>query len=356
MSANSFKKVYVLILPVIVGVFLYCFFFSITQRSRYKIAQTRHINDSLKLLRKPPNLQSDSDHIIDYKGLLEEYFPDADPRPYYIINDNISKQSHLPTMDFDTFQTVSSRKPICFFADTFKTNREFKLAKINCDVKFGNCKMGYSNLNDTTIDHSGFGIQQIEFNKTVYFINNDFFDDFSISSSQFNECVSFIDNNFHKGDVFFDGSYFKKGLDISSMVRKTPWSDKSKRLNIIVEFNGDTIRKKLNMSHINFADNDIKNIKFLNSIVDSLDISFDDLIDTISLQKENITLAPKKHWWVKSSFYNFFFSPFFDTIEYEKTRINLTNVDIKKVSIDYSLLQPYFNSSATENQDRKSVV
>ncbi|SHM14477.1 hypothetical protein [Mucilaginibacter sp. OK098] len=353
MVLKRFKKPLIVIALFTSGFLIYCLWFSLKTHFYYAAVEQKKKHDSLA---KSQGLLAvyNPDIKIDQSSLRLEDFPDADPHPYYIIENSISRQSHLPDLDVDTFQTISSKKNIAFYGDTFINNSQFKLAKINCNISFNTCKLAYSDVNDSTTEYSGFEIQQISFTKELAFVNNDIYNDLSISSCQFNAPVSFLQNRFYGGNLFFNGSYFTSGVNLSDIVFKPQPHDKPSPLLLFVEFNQDTIKGKLDISHLNFGKTEIKTVTFYQTAIDSIDVSSDNLVDTLYLQRENIQLIAQKQWWVRNHFFSFIFSPFFDTLSFPKTKINLTDLDIKKAAIDYSLFQLYFKDSV--NVNKKSAV
>lgn len=74
------------------------------------------------------------------------------------------------------------------------------------------------------------------------------------------------------------------------------------------------------------------------------------LKDTIHLRREDISNNYVQVWWLKNIFTNFFLAAFFGESQLEKTRINLTGVDISKVDMDYSSFELYFSRQANENE------
>ncbi len=353
MGLKRFKKPLIVIALFTSGFLIYCLWFSLKTHFYYAAVEQKKKHDSLA---KSQGLLSvyNPDIKIDQSSLRLEDFPDADPHPYYIIENSISRQSHLPDLDVDTFQTISSKKNVAFYGDTFINNSQFKLAKINCNISFNTCKLAYSDVNDSTTEYYGFEIGQISFIKEVAFVNNDIYNDLSISSCQFNAPVSFIRNRFHGGNVVFNGSYFASGVNLSNIVFKPQPHDRPSPLFLSAEFNQDTIKGKLDISHLDFGKTEIKTVTFYQTAIDSIDVSSDNLVDTLYLQRENIQLVAQKQWWVRNHFFSFIFSPFFDTLSFPKTKINLTDLDIKKVAIDYSLFQLFFKDSV--NVNKKSAV
>lgn len=219
-------------------------------------------------------------------------------------------------------------------------------------VIFQNC-----NFNDSVVPSKAlFSLDFFDerFLDTILFAETSFHEGFSFTSSRFEKLLDFsYANSFFNKDCGFTFCKMMAGVRLPGQHQSilSPGGD-SNYLFKTLYFIQDTILGKLDLSNTRLTAS--QKLIFSETFVDSLDLSFSNLVNPVDLTAGNIIHKRVPRQWMSNAVYKFILLPYVETDKIEKTKINLTGTSSEKIKIDYHNFQLYFDSTASN--DEKNAV
>jgi hypothetical protein len=348
-----------LIITIFIGLIGYCVWYAVLRPKPRVLTEEQLMNEEIKNAMK-----SQKPEWLITNDSIEIKF-DASGRdtlmPYYLVKEGKFCKSHIydTIYFFHTNQLITTPKVAFFDTDTFRAHSYLGEDSFKCDVKFGNCFFGAKSAKDYDEDDKEFQFSGIYFQKGFEFWANDVNCEIRFDNCFFGNIFYFnAANDFHNNKLGFLSCFFKAGIDLSNLFYRDKdvysimhsLSDSIRSL----KFDRDTIFGKISFSNSVFTPSRERKVVFFQTQLDTLDLSYSQLCDTISLRHENIEPVQKNRWWVSHLFFSFFLSPFFDSITNNKIKIDLSGVDLSKIDVDYSLIELIFSEKATTNE--KNIV
>jgi len=348
---HFWKWLYVLASSAAVLVILYCVYYHLSHRVKADTEErTSAFNQSL--FRTTNAYEVGPERI---KIRYDTFQNGSILAPYYLIKDSAIARTRKPdSVWHQARQTVASNRIVSFKGVAFRPYSYLGIDTFLCDVTVNNCLFG-----DTAMERAYSGMY-FEFGGSFFegqceFNSNTFITNLRITGDHFSDACYFPGgNNFTNHSISFENCFMEKGADLRGLFLKA-----AKEFSIFpdpidsissITFSEDTIFGTLNLSGCDPQPTKQKEkISFYHTQLDSLDLSGTKLKDTVFLTKDKVLPIQKKKWWVSHPVWSFFFKPFIDSVEERKIAVNLAEVDLAKVDLDYSQVKLYFDRTTSEN-------
>lgn len=292
---------------------------------------------------------------IPASKLSRSYIKDDSLGPSYWINDKSIATDRADKKTGRISQVIGDAKPVTFLGDSLIGDASFNSILFNSDVQFKDCLFKDSTLEDH--DESGRNaiFQFDSFKRSLQLSANIFRSDVTFADCRFNGRVGVDDENeFNGHNLNFTDCDFRDGIDLSITSElidpDNPTGSTGKGAAESITLLNDQIRGLTDLSQMKMITPRNRQVKFFDSSIDSLDLYDTNLATVLDLQQDNIKPLPHEQWWVKRSFFAFFFAPYQDSVYFDKIALNLAGTDISKLNLDYSQVKLYFDPNAGENE------